>query len=201
MSPCDKNYQGHELWQAGLQVCHGPGCEVAGRHSTQPHLSKEMKAFIQQALLQDLPHSTIQKRAAEYGYQLYMLANKLDTVGDAHAQVKVQFLLRSSVSMLEMRNLCLALHQKLLMHSATLLQEELSKPRDIFVTDKDIDNEAAKLEQAEWKYDPEQAKSVRMFTESYPDNILLYQEISLLPGNDFHSLLSPCAKVWPAGFF
>ena len=160
-----------------------------------------MKAFIQQALLQDLPHSTIQKRAAGYGYQLYMLANKLDTVGDAHAQVKVQTLLRFSVSVLEMRNLCLALHQRLLMHSATLLQEELSKPQDIFVTDKDIDNEAAKLEQAEWKYDPEQAQSVRMFTESYPDNILLYQEISLLPGNDFHSLLSPCAKVWPAGFF
>ena len=55
-------------------------------------------------------------------------------------------------------------------------------PRDYYITTKDVFNINTYIEQLSWRHDPDQATSVRAFTQLNPDNILLYQEVELLPG-------------------
>ena len=60
-----------------------------------------------------------------------------------------------------------------------------SAPRDLFLNSRDIQNIAVKIHEPAWKFDKEQAQSIRLFTEKYTNNVLLYKEQALLPGSSF----------------
>lgn len=52
------------------------------------------------------------------------------------------------------------------------------------MTRKDISNAKAEIEKTSWRLHSNDAQSVRMYTQKYPDRVLLYQEQKLLKGGD-----------------
>lgn len=75
---------------------------------------------------------------------------------------------------------------------------ESSAPRDLFLNSRDIDNISVKSHEAAWKLDKEQAQSIRLFTERFPDSVLYYQEQALLPGDSLKmaSLRESCRSCY-----
>ena len=51
-------------------------------------------------------------------------------------------------------------------------------PRDWHIKTSDISNIARSIEGLDWKYDSDQAQSIRCFVKENPKNVLFYQEMT-----------------------
>lgn len=65
-----------------------------------------------------------------------------------------------------------------------LQAKQTGNPRDYYLTRKDINNAKGDLEKTSWRLHSNDAQSVRMYTQKYPDRVLLYQEQKLHKGAD-----------------
>lgn len=71
------------------QPCHGAGCATAGRHHTQPHLSKPCKAAVEAQLLAGIGYNAILQHNRAKFYRGYQLQQKLATLDAAKRAMEV----------------------------------------------------------------------------------------------------------------
>lgn len=71
------------------QLCHGAGCASAGRHHTQPHLSKEGKALVEAQLLAGISYSAILQHNRAKFYRQYQLQQNLPSLEAAKRAMEV----------------------------------------------------------------------------------------------------------------
>ena len=175
-------------------VCHGLQCGRWGTHHTAPYLSAACRAFVTDALLNDVPPDSIVSRVREQLHHKYMVAHNLPSIESAQLAMQVtQFLHNVRIADAPWGR------HILMLLSACWQGKGRGNPRDYYIDTKDVFNIKAQIEQLSWRHDPDQATSVRAFTQLNPDNILLYQEVEPLPGQcfPFYQLLMGCLQLHP----
>ena len=71
------------------QPCHVAECTSAGRHHTQPHLSKACKAAVEAQLLAGISYTAILQHNRAKFYRQYQLQNNLESVEAAKRAMEV----------------------------------------------------------------------------------------------------------------
>ena len=71
------------------QPCHGPDCATAGRHHTQPHLSKMCRASVEAQLLAGMGYNAILQHNRAKFYRQYQLEQKLPSLEAAKQAMEV----------------------------------------------------------------------------------------------------------------
>ena len=70
-------------------VCHGLQCGQWGTHHTAPYLSEGCRAFVTEALLNDMPPDSIVSRVRENLHREYMVTHNLRSIESARLAMQV----------------------------------------------------------------------------------------------------------------
>ena len=71
-------------------VCHGLQCGQPGTHHTAPYLSASCRAFVIDALLNEIPPDSIVRRVREKLREEYMVTHKLPNIESARLAMQVK---------------------------------------------------------------------------------------------------------------
>ncbi len=70
-------------------VCHGLHCGQYGTHHTAPYLSEGCRAFVTEALLNDMPPDSIVSRVREQLHRKHMITHNLPSIESARLAMQV----------------------------------------------------------------------------------------------------------------
>lgn len=74
---------------AAGEACHGLQCSQCGRQHTAPYLSADCKAFVREAVLNEVPAHSIVSQMRERLHREHMIAQNLPTIESAQLAIQV----------------------------------------------------------------------------------------------------------------